>query len=310
MDASEILAISPYISVFLLTLYSLLKKNWKAFRIGFFSILICVIFLFGAIYIYKNIDNYLWNWGSVFFTLYFIPLSFKIYKILKTEPTKTIELLPMKDLTKICITCVICSFIISIGISLSNRYIITSTANNDSPTLYVLDNITGKLKSYNRYAKEIINQNKEAFLEKTQYNSLQNKVHIKTYFDNTCEKERPINLTIKNNSDKKILGTIFYLYITEKDRSGSLIEGTTVFDENMGKPVIIDAIIPIQFEQKFCIPLPPLKKKIDNLEKISIYNYHADYSFEGINYSGSTQLIGLSSKLKNNSQKADWRDYQ
>ena len=216
----------------------------------------------------------------------------------------------MNNITKICITCVICSLIISICIFLSNRYIVTSTASNDTHTLYVLDNITGNLKTYNRYAKEIMNQNTESFFEKTQYNNLQNNVYIKTYFDNTCEKERPINLTIKNNTDKKILGTIFNLYITEKDRSGSLIEGTSLFDGNLGKPVIIDAIIPIQSEQKFCIPLPQLKKKIDNLEKISIYNYNADYSFEGISYSGSIQLIGLSTKLKNNSQKADWRDYQ
>ena len=156
MDASEILAISPYLSVFLLTLCSLLKKNWKAFRIGFFSLLICVTFLFGTIYIYKNTNNYLWNWGSIFFTLYFIPLSFKIYKILKSEPPKAMELLPMKDLTKICITCVICSLIISICIFLSNRYIVVSQTNNGTSILYIVDNITGELKTYNLYGEKIV----------------------------------------------------------------------------------------------------------------------------------------------------------
>lgn len=62
----------------------------------------------------------------------------------------------MNNITKICITCVICSLIISICIFLSNRYIVVSQTNNGTSILYIVDNITGELKTYNLYGEKIV----------------------------------------------------------------------------------------------------------------------------------------------------------
>lgn len=110
------------------------------------------------------------------FSLIIIYVVRKVWKanILKKENTKIIQNLPsintkdeddeilkvekknMNNITKICITCVICSFIISIGILLSTRHIVVSKTNDGYSILYIIDNITGELKIYNMYGERIV----------------------------------------------------------------------------------------------------------------------------------------------------------